>query len=315
MSRRFVGLGFTILLIGLLSACTLISAGPEARFGASPVVVYAGETVTFDASASTGSSAIVSYTWDLGNGATSAGQVVTATYPSAGTYTVRLTVRDTDGKTDAIEERLTVYLRSGTVLFAEDFADGPKALGHWPLDPTWATDGDATVDQIAGAPGYALYIHSGNARWHRRYTAVALPPLRVGQSAVFSCRVMTLQNQDLHTFLFSPARLDLDSIAGSLPYYVYTGTGGGSYVHEPSEYGSDIPRPVAFVPDVYRWHTYTFFYRAGAYELEIDGISVYSGTLTADFSETGDWVLLLGEESVTEACKAYFDDIRVSIEE
>ena len=303
------------LQIGVLTSCAFHGVGPEARFDVSPVVVYVGETVEFDAGASAGPASIVSYSWELANGAASAGRTVTTSYLEAGRYTVRLTVQDADGRTSAAEESITVYLRSGTVIFEEDFADGPQALGHWPLDPSWATDGDATIDRIAGDPGYALYVHSGDDRWHRRYTAVSIPPLRVGQRVVFSCRIMALQNQDAHTFLFSPARRELDSIAGSLPYYLFTGTGGGSYVHEPSEYGSDVPRPIPFVPDVYRWHTYEFAFRAVAYELQIDGITAYSGSLTVDFSDTGEWILLLGEESFTEACKAYYDDVRVAIEE
>jgi PKD repeat protein len=315
MRGRLIGCISTAALVGLLSSCALLNGGPEARFDVFPVVIYAGDTIEFDAGTSNGSSSIVSYSWELGNGAMTAGQVVTTTYPGPGTYLVRLTVRDVAGKTSTAEERITVYVRSGTVIFREEFSEGPQSLGRWPLDPTWATDGDATVDHIAADPGYALYIHSDNARWHRRYTAISLPPLRVGQSAVFSCRVMTLQNQDDHTFLFSPARRELDSIAGSLPYYLFTGNSGGSYVREPSEYGSDVPRPLSFVPDVYRWHTYTFVFRAGSYELRVDDVPWYSGSLNAQFAETGTWILVLGEESLTEACKAYYDDIRVSIEE
>lgn len=313
--QRLGGLVLSTILVGLLASCALFDDGPEARFDVSPVVVYAGDTIEFDAGASSGLDSIVSYSWELGNGATSAGQVVTTTYREPGTCLVRLTVRDVNGKTSTVEQWITVYIRSGTLIFHEDFSDGPQSLGHWPLDPTWATDGDATVDHIVGDPGYALYIHSGNDRWHRRYTVVSIPPLRVGQSAVFSCRVMTLQNQDDHTFLFSPARRDLDSIAGSLPYYLFTGTGGGSYVREPSEYGTDVPRPLPFVPDVYRWHTYTFVFRAGSYELRVDGVPLFSGSLNAEFSETEEWILLLGEESLTEACKAYYDDIRIAVEE
>lgn len=315
MRQRLCGFGLSILLCASLASCTFLDRGPQARFDVSPVVSYAGDTIRFDAGASTGPAPIVSYAWDLGNGETSAGQAVTTTYLDAGTYPVRLTVQDAIGRTSVAEQQITVYVRSGTVIFHEGFSGGREALGHWPLDPTWATDGDATIDHIAGDPGYALYIHSGNDRWHRRYTGVSIPPLRIGQSVVFSCRVMTLQNQDDHTFLFAPARRELDSVAGSLPYYLFTGTGGGSYVREPSAYGTDVPRPLSFIPDVYRWHTYAFAFRAGSYELHVDGIELYSGSLTTEFRETEDWILLLGDESLTEACVAYFDDIRVSIEE
>jgi len=300
----------------LLSSCALFDGGgPEARFDTSPVVVYVGDTVTFDAGASTGPASIVAYNWDLGTAGPSAGRTVTASYDAPGTYLIRLTIQDANGKTATLEQPLTVYIHSGTAIFQEDFANGPEALGHWPLDPTWATAGDASVDRIAGDPGYALYIHSSDAHWHRRYTAVSIPPLRVGQRAVFSCRIMTLQNQDNHTFLFSPARRDLDSIAGSLPYFLFTGTGGGSYVREPSEHGSDVPRPIPFEPDVYRWHTYAFAFASGAYELRIDGEVVFSGLLIETFNGSTEWVLLLGEESFTERCVAYYDDVRVAIEE
>ena len=315
MRRTLVWVVGSALVAGLVASCALFQGGPEARFDVSPVVVYAGDPIEFDAGASIGPASIVSYAWDLGGGVTSAGQVVTTTYHEPGTYLVSLTVRDANGKTSMAQQEVTVYLHSGTTVFSEDFADGPEALGHWPLDPAWATAGDATVDTIAGDPGYALYIHSGDSRWHRRYTAISLPPLRIGQSAVFSCSVMTLQNQDNHTFLFSPARRDLESVAGSLPYFLFTGTGGDSYVHEPTEYGHDVPRPIPFLPDVYRWHTYTFSFTAGSYRLAIDGTEVFSGSLTAQFAETSEWILVLGEESFTEACKAYYDDIRVRIEE
>ncbi len=313
--RRILCLISCAALVGLLASCTLLEGDPVARFDVLPVVIYAGDSIQFDAGASTGPSSFVSYVWDFGNGTSSAGRTVTASYGAPGTYLVRLTVQDAAGKSDTLERSITVYLHSGTVIFREDFSDGPEALGHWPLDPTWATAGDAAVERIAGDPGYALYIRSENARWHRRYTAVSVPPLRVGQSAVFSCRVMTLQNQDDHTFLFSPARRDLDTIAGSLPYYMFTGTGGGSYVREPSEYGSDVPRPIPFVPDVYRWHTYEFSFRPGAYELRVDDEIVFSGTLAAQFTDTEEWILLIGEESFDEGCIAYYDDFSVSIEE
>jgi PKD repeat protein len=314
--RRLAGSIALVLVAAFLSSCALLDpSGPEARFDISPVVVYAGDTVELDAGPSSGPASFVSYAWDLGNGATSAGRVVTTSYDAPGTYLVRLTVQDANGKSDTLEEMITVYQHSGTVVFQEDFANGPESLGHWPLDPTWATAGDATVDRIAGDPGYALYIHSGNEHWHRRYTAVSIPPLRVGQRAVFACRIMTLQNQDDHTFLFSPGRLDLDSIAGSLPYYLFTGTGGGSYVREPSEHGSDVPRPISFQPDVYRWHTYAFVFGRDAYELRIDGEVVFSGSLTETFADATEWILILGEESFTERCVAYYDDVRVSIEE
>ncbi len=315
MRRRLRVAVLALLALVSLTACTLFDRGPEARFDVSPVVVYAGDSVRFDASPSTGAPSIVAYAWEFGSGTSSAGQMVTTSFPEAGTVSVRLTVEDAEGRIDTVESEITVYLHSGTVLFEETFSDGPAALGHWPLDPTWATAGDASIERIAGDPGYALYVRSEEARWHRRYTGMTTPPLRVGQELVFSCRIMTLQTQDHHTFLFSPARPGLDAIAGSLPYFLFSSEAGGSYVREPSGLGSDVPRPIPFLPDVYRWHTYTFRYRPGSYDLVIDDVAIYSGSHEATFADSTDWILVLGEESLTEACVAYFDDVRISVEE
>lgn len=314
--RRYAVRWIVLALLAVaLASCTFLDRGPEARFDVSPVVVYTGRAIEFDAGASSGPSSIVSYAWDLGNDTTAAGRIVTTTYETPGTYTVCLTIQDAGGRSASLEQQITVYVPSGTVLLYEDFANGTEALGHWPLDPTWATSGDASVDRIAGDPGYALYIHSGYERWHRRYASVSLPPLRVGQYAVFSCRVMTVQNQDEHTYLFSPARRELESIAGSLPYFLFTGTGGGSYVREPSLHGSDVPRPISFTPDVYRWHHYEFRFGPGSYELRIDGKLLFAGSQDESFSDSTEWLIVLGEESFTERCTAYYDDVHVSIDE
>jgi heat shock protein HslJ len=57
-----------------------------------------GEQVTFDGSQSQpGSSPIVSYKWDLGDGNVARGDVVTHVYDSPGVYQVRLSVGGQDG--------------------------------------------------------------------------------------------------------------------------------------------------------------------------------------------------------------------------
>ena len=306
-----------VLLIGLtgLTGCTLLTRAPIADFDVSPTVIYAGDTVTLDAAPSFGGSSIVSYEWDLGDGTTASGQRITTTYNSAGAYTVRLVVGTSDGQSDLHERMLRVYVRSGTELFFEDFSAGEVALGNWSLDPTWATEGESSITYIAGDPGFTLFVRSGHDRWHRLTTPLTLPPLRVGQRIVFTCRVMTLQNQDSHTFVIAPGRRLVSSDTGSLPYFLFTSDGGGSYMREPSEYGAGVGHPVAFKPSVYKWHTYEIVYSSDGYELTIDGIVSQNGTHHEDLSTGGQWLLLIGEESGTEACTAYYDDIRVTIEE
>lgn len=303
------------LLLTSLSGCQFLKSGPTADFSVSPLIVYAGEIFELDGSLSFGSASIVSYSWELSDGQLLVGQQVNAEFPFPGTYTISLGIEDANGNRDTNSQSLVVYARSGTVVLEEDFSAGESALARWVLDPTWASANDAMIDYILGAPGNALYVHSAPSRWHRRYHMIELPPLRVGQKAVFSCRIMTLRNQDFHTFMFAPARASVGSLVGSLPYFLFTNEGGGSYVKVPTSLGTDVGHPIGYEPDVYRWHTYEFIFDQDSYELRIDDVSWIDGPLDAPFSDSSAWTILVGEESLTETCNAYFDDIRVTIEE
>jgi len=314
--NRLVG---TLAVFGLLllslAGCDLVQPGPTADFAISPVIVYAGETFQLDGSLSQGSSSIVSYIWELSDDQSLAGQQVNASFSFPGTYSVTLTVEDANGHFDGASQQVIVYARTGTVILNEDFSDGELALARWVLDPTWASADDAQIDYIRGSSGNALYIRSEATRWHRRYYSIELPPLRVGQKAVFSCRIMTLRNQDFHTFLFAPARADLGSLVGTLPYFLFTNERDGSYVQIPTTLGTNVGHPIEYEPDVYRWHTYTFVFDQDSFELLIDDVSWMEGSLDAPFADSSIWTILIGEESLTETCNAYFDDIRVTIEE
>jgi len=297
----------------VLAGCSILGAGPNARISVAVDVVYVDENVLFDASASDGS--IVNYAWDFGNGLTGAGQQVTISFTTPGTYEAQLQVTDVDGRSDEASVLITVYVRSGTRLFYEDFSDGKDSLGNWPLDPTWASAEDSGIEAIEHGPGYVLYIHSGADRWHRRYATLLLPPVRDGQHVVFSAQVMTLQTQRSHTFSFTPLRKSIESPVGSLPYFEFTSDGEGSFMREPTPFSKGSWQQVPFLPDVYHWHNYVLVYSPDSYELWIDGILLTEGPVGVDFVEGGTWYVLLGEESSTEACSAYFDDIEVSIEE
>ena len=310
---RWLALGafLAICLVG----CEFFQPGPQADFTVNPTIIYANETFTLDASTSVGSGSLVSYRWQLSDGQTLAGQQVNTSLAFPGTYSVELVVEDANGETDRYAQPLVVYARSGTVLLEEDFSDADASLARWVLDPTWASANDAQIDFIHGSSGNALYIRSAASRWHRRYRAIELPQLRVGQEAVFSCRIMTLRNQDFHTFLFAPARAEIDSLVGALPYYLFTNVKDGSYIQVPSSLGTDVGHPIGYEPEVYRWHTYTFRFGRDSYEFLIDDDPWMDGPLDAPFDDSSQWVILIGEESLTETCNAYYDDLRVSIEE
>ena len=83
---------------------------PVASFTYSPTAPLVGDTVTFDASASTpNGGTIVRYDWNFGDGASATGSITTHVYTTFGTYTVTLTVTDSEGLTDATSKSITIY--------------------------------------------------------------------------------------------------------------------------------------------------------------------------------------------------------------
>jgi PKD repeat protein len=91
---------------------TVGSNGPTATFTVSPTRPTPGQTVNFNASASTAGTGrtIVSYSWDFGDGTTASG--VTASkaggYATVGTYTVTLIVVDDQGNRTVRSQEITV---------------------------------------------------------------------------------------------------------------------------------------------------------------------------------------------------------------
>ncbi|MEN6368626.1 MAG: PKD domain-containing protein [Thermotogota bacterium] len=303
-----------LLCSGLLYGCSLLSAAPVADFDVSPVVLYAGEDVTLDASVSSGD--IVDCAWTLGSGVKESGEKITTSFAAPGVYPVELTVTDGEGRTDTVLQELTVYARTGTRLFSEDFSDGLAALGRWALDSTAAIEDEGGIDYLSSdGVGYCLYIHSAADRLHRRGAAVEVPPLRVGQRLVFSFEVMTTKSHAGYGFVIAPGRSRFDLPAAGLPYFVYSGTSGGASIHEPSPDGSDAVLPVSFKPAVYQWHRYILSYSTDACTLAVDGEVRYMGTGGANLSTGGSWWIIVGDESDTDACSTYYGAMSATVEE
>ena len=80
---------------------------PQAVINA-PSQAQVGDTVAFDAGFSQGSSPIVSYQWDLGDGATATGMGVTYSYGTPGVYQVTLTVVDQNGLSGTDSVAITI---------------------------------------------------------------------------------------------------------------------------------------------------------------------------------------------------------------
>ncbi len=76
---------------------------PIASFSYSPENPVVNQTITFNASNSTdpGGGTIENYEWTFGDGEKAEGEIVTHSYPSAGNYTVKLTVTDNEGATNS----------------------------------------------------------------------------------------------------------------------------------------------------------------------------------------------------------------------
>ena len=97
---------------GTASSDVIVVAGIVANFLISPTNPLTNTRGNFnggDSTTATGAS-IVEYAWDFGNGSTSTGTSATAssTYTSARTFTIRLTIRDSAGRTATVTRTVTV---------------------------------------------------------------------------------------------------------------------------------------------------------------------------------------------------------------
>jgi heat shock protein HslJ len=66
------------------------------------------QPVKFDASSSSSGGTITGYAWDFGDGTKGNGKTVEHKYTKAGTYTVTLTITDSNGKTDSTTQTISI---------------------------------------------------------------------------------------------------------------------------------------------------------------------------------------------------------------
>jgi len=82
---------------------------PWADFTWTPSIPKVGDSITFDASSSTPIAGIITkYEWDLGDGETTTGKIVSHTYADSGNYTVTLNVTDIEGLWDIEKKQIEV---------------------------------------------------------------------------------------------------------------------------------------------------------------------------------------------------------------
>jgi hypothetical protein len=84
-------------------------------------------TVTFTDQSYDPDGTIVAWSWNFGDGGTSAQQNPTHTYASGNTYTVTLTVTDNDGATDSVSKNVTVTSGGAITLTASGYVRNGRA--------------------------------------------------------------------------------------------------------------------------------------------------------------------------------------------
>jgi PKD repeat protein len=115
---------------------------------------------------------IVAYAWTFGDGATTTGVTASHTYAAAGTYTVRLTVTDDDGATNAVSHAVTVAVPPPRY---EDVVTGDGAIHYWKYNEA---SGTTAADSIG-----ALTATFGAAPLPTRGTAPIAPGLGLSTTA------------------------------------------------------------------------------------------------------------------------------------
>lgn len=139
-------LGENVTANNICSAFVTVRAAPMlpvANFTWTPPTPKVGESITFDASASTpDGGTIVKYKWNFGDGGTATGKIVTHIYVNPGTYPVTLNVTDSEGLWDIEQRQIHVVQHYG-----------PKAEFTWtPLTPR--TDETIKFDASTSLPGW-----------------------------------------------------------------------------------------------------------------------------------------------------------------
>ncbi|MFK7933438.1 MAG: starch-binding protein, partial [Saprospiraceae bacterium] len=119
-------------------------------------------TVSFDASCSTAAdgTTISSYAWDFGDNSSGTGAMPSHTYTADGTYTVTLTVTDSNNGSDMITTTITVGSEppaNGITIYFEKPASwsGTINVHHWDAEPMGSDDdtmwpGEAMTDEGNG---------------------------------------------------------------------------------------------------------------------------------------------------------------------
>jgi PKD repeat protein len=127
------------------SSKVVMNKSPVAFFTESAENVYVDETISFNAAESYDpDGAIVSYSWDFGDGNTATGISVFHSYADDGLYRVTLTVTDNDGATDSAHATKTVMNRQPVASFTET-AETVNTEESISFDASGSSDSDGSI--------------------------------------------------------------------------------------------------------------------------------------------------------------------------
>ena len=145
------------------------------------------QTVSFDASDSSDSDGTIAiYQWDFGDASTGAGMTTSHTYTSANTYTVKLTVRDSDGLTDELEKIITVTLQPSSIsctLSSTQIIEGDSITITGSITPPLSGRNVTLTYQLpSGSPSTRMVTTNSNSKYSDTYTPSILGSWKVTAS-------------------------------------------------------------------------------------------------------------------------------------
>jgi PKD repeat protein len=128
MGTNFIAAQTQNVLIRLMPVGVILpSVRFVPQFTISPAAPAQGQPVTFDASTTTDpDGAVVSYSWDFGDGQRGTGKITSHTYSQAGAFSVTLTVADAAGRAASTTKGVTV---GGGAPPTADFTFSPSTPG------------------------------------------------------------------------------------------------------------------------------------------------------------------------------------------
>ena len=124
-----------IVVVGAYYALVMVPAAPQApvaSFTFTPTSPLTGQTVTFNASASTPDGGTISnYVWSFGDGATTneTDPVTTHSYAAAGNFTVILNVTDSEGQSDTETKSILVVAAPQAPVASFTFTPAAPSVG------------------------------------------------------------------------------------------------------------------------------------------------------------------------------------------